>query len=115
VHPLNEAVTIPEGEEVEEAKIEAKTVPVTTKVLTTGNFQVLLETMQILFKIKSLCKDCNDRIAQGHAIPLADIEEGLYNKDYFSIPTDSETHNLEPSHQQPPFHPHPLKSPYIAH
>jgi hypothetical protein len=34
VHPLNEAVATTKGEEQEEAKIEAKTVPAKTIVLT---------------------------------------------------------------------------------
>ena len=39
-------------------------------------------------KYNHFAKDCRDRIAKGHAIPLADIEEGLYNDDYFTTPQD---------------------------
>jgi hypothetical protein len=30
--------------------------------------------------LNHFAKDCRDRIAKEHAIPVADIEEGLYNE-----------------------------------
>jgi hypothetical protein len=35
-------------------------------------------------KINHFAKDCCGRKEKGHAIPLANIDEGLYNDDYFT-------------------------------
>jgi hypothetical protein len=45
-------------------------------------------------KLNHFAKDCRDRIAKGHAIPFADIEEGLYNEDYFTTPNETQNQNL---------------------
>jgi hypothetical protein len=44
-------------------------------------------------KLNHFAKDCRDRIAKGHAITLADIEEGLYNEDYFTTPNEPDNQN----------------------
>jgi hypothetical protein len=33
--------------------------------------------------LNHFAKDCKERIAKGHAITVADIEEGLFNEGYF--------------------------------
>ena len=43
------------------------------------------------FKMNHYAKDCYDRIAKGHSIPIKDIAEGLYNEDYFQDANGQET------------------------
>ena len=49
--------------------------------------------MSLLPEINQFAKDCREGIARGQGIPLADIEEGLYNEDYFTNPREHEAQN----------------------
>ena len=42
------------------------------------------KTCRYCNKLNHFAKDCYLRKERGHAIPLADIEEGLFDDDYFT-------------------------------
>jgi hypothetical protein len=59
-------------------------------------------TCWCFLKLNHCAKDCRERIAKGHAIPVADIEAGLYNKDHASTNTNQEeAFNLKQDQYRP--------------
>jgi hypothetical protein len=49
-------------------------------------------------QLNHFANDCREIIAKGHAIPVADITEGLYNADYFGEAAQEEVDSMHQSH-----------------